>query len=130
MILIRTAEALARAIETPPDENLRRLLAERAESLAAYSEYDLSELAEILVVQAGDQLTDVEQAYGQALVGGGCFAFLVETIVLRTGWYEATWIQSDDGFALVLIVQDDRRTDANIAAACRFALEQASPFDT
>lgn len=73
MILIRTAEALARAIETPPDEYLRQVLADRADILAAYSDHDFSDLLEVLVVQAGDRLADVERAYGQQLVGAGRF---------------------------------------------------------
>lgn len=129
MILIRTAEALARAIETPPDAHLRQLLADRAESFAAYSEYDFSELAEILIVQAGDHLPDVEHSYGQRLVREGTFDFPIEMIVHQAGWYEVTWIQSDDGFGLVLFVQEAPGTDADLIAACRAALEQAASFD-
>lgn len=125
MDLIRTAEALARAIETPPDEQLRTLLADRAGSLTDYSEYDFSELAEILIVDAGDGLPDVERTYGEPLVAEGLLAFPVESIVRHAGWYEALWIKSDEGFGLVLFVQDHPMTDAALLAACAAALRDA-----
>jgi hypothetical protein len=126
MILIRTAEALARAIDTPPDNELKQLLAARAESLADYGEYDFSDLAEFLIAQSRDRLPDVEHAYGQPLVREGCFVFAVETITRHGGWYEAVCIQSDDGFGLMLFVQDDPRTDAALLAACVAALNAAN----
>lgn len=122
MIHIRTAEALARAIETPPDYKLRTLLAARAVSLADYSEYDFSELMEIVIVQVGDRLPDIERSYGEPMVAEGLLAFPVESIVRNAGWYEALWIKSDDGFGLVLYVQDHPMTDAALRSACAAAL--------
>lgn len=98
MLVIRTAEELARAIEAAPDTKLRDLLTAHAERLAEYSEYDLSELAEFVIVQQGDTLEAIEEACQLRLMADGQFLSPVELIAEHTHWIEVTWILSDDGF--------------------------------
>lgn len=122
MNLIRTVEAMARALDSPLDPELKQLLRSHAERLAEYEDYALEELAEFLIVEAGDALPDVEQAYGTQLVMDGQFTFTVELITQHERWFDVVWIISDDGFGLVLLVQIDPGTDARLLAACRHAL--------
>jgi len=59
MIVIRTAEDMARALDSPPDAELHALLQAHEARLA---EWDLQDLAVFVIVQPGDTLTAVEVA--------------------------------------------------------------------
>ena len=117
MILIRTAEALARALAQP---ELKCLLQVQADRLAEYNDYDLSELGMFAIIQAGDALHEIDQAIGWSLLKGDTFAKPVELIARHSNWYEMTFILSDDGFGLVLFVPIN--ADSKLIAACNRAL--------
>src|SRR5690606_15126186 len=103
MIVIRTAEELACAIAAAPNTQLSTLLTAHAERLAAY---DLEDVAEFVIVQAGDTLDSIEAELNLRL-----FASPVELIAEHDQWFELTWILSDDGFGLVLFVPAAESTD-------------------
>ena len=126
MLLIRTSEAMELALESPLPNDLKDLLRGHVEQLAEYEEYTMEELAEFLIVDAGDALSDVESAYGQQLVDGGEFTFTVEYITEHGGWYEVIWIISDDGFGLALFIEIHPETDPALLAACRHAIADAA----
>ncbi|HKX77710.1 MAG TPA: hypothetical protein VJM34_04240 [Novosphingobium sp.] len=117
MHLIRTAEEMARALDSPLDAELKCLLLAHAERLEEFGGID--GLAEFLIVEAGDALADVEAAYSTRLVVDGSFAFAAELVISHAQWFEVVWIISDDGFGLVLFVQDHPETDSDIISACR-----------
>ena len=121
MIVIRTAEEMARALDSPLDPELKHCLQDHWDRLAEWQDYDLSELAVFLIVQAGDTLEQAEAIISQPLVQEGCFTIPPELVARRSGWIEATFILSDDGFGLVLLVQVGPRADARLIAACRNA---------
>jgi hypothetical protein len=122
MLLVRTAEAMALALESPLPDELKEILRGHVDRLAEYEDYTLEELAEFLIVEAGDALSDVETAYGRRLVADGEFTFTVELITEQGGFYEVTWIIDDTGFGLVLFVEIHPDTDARLLAACQHAL--------
>lgn len=124
MHMIRTAEALSRLLHKPPDENIRPILDRLNDTYAEFGD----EIADILILQAGDMLTDVERDYGQRLVAEGRFTFPVELIQQHTGWIEVLWVISDDGQGLVLMIQDDPRIDPELQSACQHALAEAYPL--
>lgn len=111
MHLIRTLA------ELPPDPDLQTILEPYAAATEEFGD-DLS--IAILIASAGDTLADVEHAYGQRLVANSKFTFPVESISEHADWYEAVWVQSDDGSGLVLLI--NKAGDASLVAACRTAL--------
>lgn len=118
MLIIRTAEDMARVLNQPLDTTLNECLRSHRDTLDCYTDTPFEDLALFVIVQAGDSLKEVEQACGYLLVAEGSFAFPVETITHLPGWYEVVWIISDDGYGLVLIVQDHADTDRDLLTAC------------
>lgn len=129
MNLIRTAEDMVRALTSPLDPDLKALLQEQADRLDTYQEYDLSELAQFLIIQQGDTLEEIDAALGWALLEGGSFAKPVELIARRGGWIEVVFILSDDGFGLVLLVQKEEGIDPDLLALCQRHLQQHGSTD-
>ena len=126
MLLIRTSGAIARALDSPLDPELHELLGAYWASLEEFGD---ELLAEVLIVEAGDTLEQVEQAYGRRLVADGVFSFTVERITAHEHWYDVIWIISDDGSGLVLLIEIHPETDAALLAACRHALANADSFN-
>ena len=124
MIVIRTAEEMARALDSPLDPELKHCLQDHWDRLAEWQDYDLSELAVFLIVQAGDTLEQAEAIISQPLVQEGCFTIPPELVARRGGWFEATFILSDDGFGLVLLVEIADSTVPDLLAACNHHLNQ------
>lgn len=126
MHIIRTAGALARALVSPIDPELKTLLVAQAERLAAYPEFAFEELAEIVVIEAGDAVDGVCSITGPSIVtdGAGAFTFAVELMVRHRRWIEATFILSDDGFGLVLLIEVAGNTDTALLALCDRELQR------
>ena len=117
MIVIRTAEEMARALDSPLDPELKHCLQAHWDRLSEWQDYELNELAVFLIVQSGDTLEQAEAIFGQALVQNGSFSLLPELIDRHGGWIEATFILSDDGFGLVLLVEQGPAADPRLMAA-------------
>ena len=124
MIVIRTAEGMARALDSPLDPELKHWLQDHWDRLAEWRDYELSELAVFLIVQAGDSLELAEAIIGQTLVQDEAFVLPPELVARRGGWIEVTFILSDDGFGLVLLVEIAANTDHDLLAACNHHLNQ------
>lgn len=118
MIVIRTAEEMARALNSPLEPTLKDCLEVHWDRLSDWKDYELSELAVFLIVQPGDTLEQAEAAFGQPLIRDSKFCFLSELIGQHGGWFEVTFILSDDGFGLILFVQVSPNTDLRLMAAC------------
>ncbi|MBB3858998.1 hypothetical protein GGQ88_000238 [Novosphingobium hassiacum] len=117
MILIRTAEALARALDSPLDAVAKRRLRFHAERLAEYDDFAFEELAVFAVVQPGDALADIEVALGMQVLVERDFAMIPEIVERHWCWAEAIFILSDDGFGLVLLVPLCQDTDSALLTA-------------
>ena len=122
MIVIRTAEALARALDSPLDRTLIQRLQGHWNRLSEWEDYELSEFAVFLIVEPFDTLEQAQAAFGQPLVRDSKFCFLPELAEQQGGWIEVTFILSDDGFGLILLVQADPGADIDLIAACHNAI--------
>ena len=122
MIVIRTAEEMARALDSPLEPTLKHRLHGHWERLSEWEDYELSELAVFLIIQPGDTLEQAQAAFGQPLVRDSKFLFLPELAEQQSGWIEVTFILSDDGFGLILLVQADPGADNELIAACHNAV--------
>ena len=122
MIVIRTAEEMARALDSSLDPELKHCLQGHWDRLSEWQDYELSELAIFLIVQAGDTLEQAEAAFGGPLVNDSNFVLRPEVIDRHGGWIEMTFILSDDGFGLVLIMAESPEADERLMAAGRNAL--------
>ena len=118
MIVIRTAEEMERALDSPLEPTLKQRLHGHWERLSEWEDYELSELAVFLIIQPGDTLQQADAAFGQPLVRDSKFCFLPELAEQQGGWIEITFILSQDGFGLVLLVQIDPNADSRLMAAC------------
>lgn len=116
MIIIRTAEDLARALEAPLDPILHDRLEAQREYLA---HYPFEELALFLITQPGDTLETITAACAYRLVEGDRFTIEAETIDRHGNWLEVLFVLSDDSFGLVLFVPLERSTDPSLLTACQ-----------
>jgi hypothetical protein len=121
MIVIRTWDALARALDSPLDPELKQLLQAHWDRLQEWQDYALEELAQFIIVQPGDSLDDVMGACGWSPATD--FASPVEIITQHSQLIEAVFILSDDGFGLVLLVPIAQTTDPAVLAACNKLLQ-------
>lgn len=105
MLVITTAEGLAHALVNPPDG--------LAPILHRYQPLMLeAEIATLFILQPGDRAGDLEQLRGRP------FAFW-EFILLASGWYEAVFVLSDDGFGHVVLIPDIIGIDPTLLEVCR-----------
>ncbi|WP_230279779.1 hypothetical protein [Croceicoccus sp. Ery15] len=129
MHYIRTAEAMARVLDTQLEPELTKILSEHQERLAAYYDFPFEDLAEFLIVEGGETLADTEAAYGRRLVESDTFIMPVELAFRHSRWIEVVFILSDDGFGLVLLAETGEGTDALLLSACQQALTERENFD-
>ena len=122
MIVIRTAEEMARALDAPLDATLKNRLQVHWQRLSEWEDFELRELAVFLIVQACDTLEQAQAAFGWPLVRDSKFCFLPELAEQQGGWIEVTFILSDDGFGLIMLVQGDPDADNELIAACNNAI--------
>ncbi|NTZ42883.1 hypothetical protein G7A66_07235 [Altererythrobacter sp. SALINAS58] len=118
MLVIRTAEEMARALDSPIHPELKQPLAAHWERLSEYEGYDLSELAEFAIVEPGDTLQDLSEVIEVQLGEGGvapAFSLTPEIVEQHESWTELVFIYSDDGFGLVLFIPTAFVTDPLIS---------------
>jgi hypothetical protein len=104
MLIIRTAEDLARALHDPPDRTLGERLAFHRDNLLTYPDFAFEDLCLILIGEPQDTLADVQTASPVPLLLDGAFAILPESLDRHGDWLEVLFIVSDDGFGIVLFV--------------------------
>ena len=114
---IDSSAAMARALDSPIDQDLKRLLALRHDQLLADTDgaYDLGALVHIIVVEPNDTVAEIETAAGYPVVTDPAF----EWVQQHSGWFEAVTILSDDGFGIALFVPDRNDTDPALLALLR-----------
>ena len=118
MIVIRTWEDMARALDSPLEPKLMHCLQGHLDRLSEWQEdYDLGDLVVIVIVQAGDALEQAESAICRPLVRDSHFTLLPELIEPHGAWLEATFILSDDGFGLVLLAEQGPAAAPQLMAA-------------
>lgn len=118
MIVIRTAEDLARALDSPLPPAVRQRLQQHQQRLAEYEGYELGELAHFVITQPTDTLDDLNAASPAGPIAGTAgFHLEPECIDRPPGWCELTFILSDDGFGLVVFIEQGSILDRQFADA-------------
>ncbi|KRA82551.1 hypothetical protein [Altererythrobacter sp. Root672] len=129
MIVIRTAEEMDRALDSPLDPHLHQLLNGHLDRLSEYDDYELLELALFIVLQPSDTLTDLQNASPVRLVQGAggkaAFATLPELVRQHSDWIELVFILSDDGFGLVLFLPKGIDLDPDLQSIFEPVLQHA-----
>lgn len=126
MYIIQTEGDVIRVLDSPLDPELEQILATIADRLAECPDFGFEELAEIIVVEAGETLDGICSVTGQAIAtdGKADFMFPVELIVRHPDWFEITFILDDFGFGLVLLIEIADTTDATLLGLCTRELER------
>jgi len=98
MLSIRNLADMARALASPLDPELRRLLALRRDQTGVQDVH-------LIVVRPGDTLAQVEAEAGVSIyLEDDVPAF--EWVERHRGWIEAVIVLNDDGFTVALFVPD------------------------
>lgn len=97
MRTISTHDELSSLASTYPDATLRHLLSVQAERLA---DYDLSEIATLVVVEPYDTIADLDNALGRPLAS----LLPAELVQRHHPWLQCTYVISDDGFGFVVFI--------------------------
>lgn len=113
MISIRDSQTMEFALSCPLDPFLKQLLLKRLDMLSEFSEFDLSELAQFIIVEPGDTIDAIEAALNFSpwvnFVDGvrypdSMFEPSWEWLIAHGCWFELMYALSDSGFGIVLLV--------------------------
>ncbi len=119
MLIFKTPGSFERALDSCLAENIKRLLAARA---------DLIDLATFVIPAPGDSMADIEAAAGIPIAtnfidgvryGEPDFMPSFEWVMDHGGLYEIPYVLSDDGSGVVLIVPDCEGVDPVLLALAR-----------
>lgn len=121
MQIINSASAMCRALDSPLDDGLKRLLILRRDQLLEYPDYQLDELACFIVAERGDTVEQIEAQAGMPLISAPAFEWVHD----HGGWLEAPTVLSDDGFGIVLFVPDREEIDPQLRHALRSQCERS-----
>ena len=123
MNILQTWDGMARALDSPLDPTLKCCLQGHQDRLSEWEgDYELSALATFVILAAGDTLEQADSALDRPLVNDGHFALLPELIERHGAWLEATFILSDAGEGIVLLIEQGPTTDPRLTAAFRNAV--------
>ena len=122
MNIIKTALALERALASPIDADLHRILTLRRDQLGE----NFGDYAHFIIVGPGDRLADVEAALGFPIAtniygigyGQPDFQPCWEWVEHHSGLFELVFVL-DDELATVVLVPDDPGTDPTLLQLCR-----------
>lgn len=115
MHCLRDADSIKDFLEASFHSDLHKLISERMTELAEYSDYDISELVNFLVVDPGDSLAIVEQELGFPI---DYISNPWESFVNHQCWHEIIYVLRDDGFGLILLIPTQRLTDSRLSYLC------------
>ena len=122
---VRAWASLSRALRTPIDLRLKRLLIERRDQLGV--DQDLSTIARFVIVQPGDSLAALESELGfsvflnpvdESQFGEPEFSPGWEWIADHGHSFEMVFIFDDSGFAHVVFVQNNSMQNRRLRALC------------
>jgi hypothetical protein len=115
MLNVTNSASLARALDSPLDGAIKRLLTLRRDQLSEHIDTDIGELAHWIVVEPGDGIADLETAAGYPIITNPAFEWIMD----HGGFYELPTVLSDDGFGVILIVPDLEGIDPALLTLCR-----------
>ena len=112
MHIFRDPESIRGAPDAVPQ--LASFINRRLQELSEYDGYELDQLVNIIVVECCDSLDAVNVALGFEVQERQA-----EVIEAHIGWYELTYVLSDDGFGLVVYVPDSPDIAPQLLRLCR-----------
>lgn len=117
MINITDSAAFARAMDSPIDPELRRLLLLRRDQLLTDTggDYELGNLVQLIVIEPQNAVAEIEVAANYPLITDPAFEWVLD----HGGWLEGVTILSDDGYGIVLFVPVDEAIDPAVLAVMR-----------
>lgn len=131
MLSIIDGGALSRALSSPIDERIKRLLARRRDQLGG----DITDQAHFAIVQPADTPADLERTIGFSIFCNPADASRFGEPEWTPGWewiedhgfaYELVFILDDSGFAHVVIVEKAAGVNAQLLNLCAaYASEHA-----
>lgn len=125
MLTVHDRASLSRALRTPIDLRLKRLLSDRRDQLGY--DQDLSEFARFIIVQPGDSLPSLEHELGFSVFtnqvdgsrfGQPEFSPSWEWLADHGHCFEMVFIFDDSGFAHVVIIQNSPMQNRLLRALC------------
>ena len=129
MITIYDSAAMQRVLSGSIDPDLKAILLDRLELLAEYlTEWDLSDLANFIIVEPGDSIEIIERELTLSpfvnLVDGvrypdPAFEPSWEFCIARKGYFDVTFALSDSGQGLCLLVPDRDDVEPQLLKLCR-----------
>ena len=115
MLSLPDRAAIEAALSEPLPSGLRELITGRLSQEIGGHTYDLAGLTHIVVVEPGDSEADLRQEVGFSLLDDPCW----DWFQANDGWFEFIVIVGNDGFAFVILIQDDPAIDPKILDLCR-----------
>lgn len=112
MYVLRDAAAVRAFLSAGVDADLKGLIDGRIDELAEYTD-EMGELATFIVVQAGDAVEQIDAALGFGILsnrfdaipfGTPGFTQSWDSLAEYAGWFELTYVLSDDGFGVTVYV--------------------------
>ena len=125
MLSVHDWASLSRALRTPIDLRLKRLLIERRDQLGI--DQDLSTIARFVIVQPGDSLAALERELGFSVFINSADGSQFGEPDFSPGWewiadhghcFEIVFIFDDSGFAHVVLVQNSPMQNRKLRALC------------
>ena len=113
MLSITDGEALKRALDSPINNRLKKLLALRRHQLGG----DIADQAHFAIVQPGDTLADLERTAGFPAFSDAYFS--PEWVQDHGFAYECVHVLTDDGFAHVAIIPRQSDIDSELLQFCQ-----------
>ena len=108
------------------DPGTRRIVSTRFSQITAGETYDYDRHGELIVVEVGDTVSQLEAEVGCPILNdydGACFGEpgfspVFEAIEEHAACYEVVAILSDDGFGVAMFVPKQPGIDAELLAMC------------
>lgn len=123
-VLILRGPELARRIA---DSGIRQLIEERFAQICNGEAYDYDLHGYMIVVESGDIVSAIEEESGCPILrdlwdeyhfGEPDFTPAAEAIEEHTGCYELTYVFSDSGFGIGIVIPKDADIDPQLLAMC------------
>jgi hypothetical protein len=109
------------------DPGIRQLIEERFAQICDGEAYDYDLHGYMIVVEAGDSVSAIEEESGCPIVrdlwdetsfGDPDFAPAAEAIEEHAGCYELTYVLSDSGFGIGIVIPKDAGVDLELLQMC------------
>jgi hypothetical protein len=123
MLILRGPELAPRIA----DPGIRQLIEERFAQICNGEAYDYDLHGYMIVVEAGDSVSTIEEESGcpilrdlwdEARFGDPDFAPAAEAIEEHAGCYELTYVLSDSGFGIGIVIPKDAEIDPELLQMC------------